>query len=77
MDNTDDGSVTQTNGYGNYKHLRLPAGTYIVCFDNYEYRDQCYKNVTWNGYSVPAKAKRISVTAGQIITGIDADLKRK
>lgn len=64
----------QTEADGHYALTGIATGAVVVEFlpksDAYEYRDQYY-----DGVEVYEQATRVSVTAGETITGIDAALR--
>jgi molybdopterin-binding protein len=77
-------AAASTASDGTYTVAGLAAGTYNVCFEgNYAtggssttgYVEQCYRGVTWDGYSSgPIGATGVTVTAGAIASNIDASL---
>ena len=77
-------AVASTASDGTYAVAGLAAGTYNVCFEgNYAtggssttgYVEQCYRGVTWDGYSSgPIGATGVTVAAGAIASNIDASL---
>ena len=77
--------TSATTSNGSYTITGLPPSTtgYKVCFDATRatgggsttgYASQCYKNVAWNGLSLPAGTTRVAVTSGATTTGISAAL---
>ena len=78
-------ATATTDANGDYTVTGLPAGTQTLCFDAAQatggsstggYVDQCYHDVSWNGYEneVVAGANAVTVTASATTSGIDATL---
>ena len=74
-----------TDANGNYKFIGLPASSngYGVCANPSGtnagptgYRPRCWKNVAWNGGSIPSAANAVSVSLGHTHTGIKITLPR-
>ena len=79
-------SESYTLSDGTYSVVGLAPGTYDVCFyvstDNEPtggssttgYLDQCYNDVSWNGYLPPSGATTVQVTAGSTTSNVNAAL---
>ena len=78
-------ATATTAANGDYTVTGLPAGTQTVCFNAGQatggsstggYVDQCYHDVSWNGYEneVLAGATAVTVTASATTSGINATL---
>jgi hypothetical protein len=74
-----------TGSNGTYSIIGLATGSYQVCFSviygqptggssTTGYLPQCYKNVAWNGGSIPPSATAVPVTAGSTTSNINGAL---
>lgn len=71
------GYVTGVARNGDYRIVRLPAGTYQVCFLAFRYQSQCFDDVRWrDGRRIPRAAARIVLAAGTERRGVGAVLRR-
>lgn len=64
---------------GPYRMSGLAPGSYLVCFEAYRYKTECYRNVVWHiehRRRPPETATPVDVAAGATIE-IDATLQRR
>jgi len=75
-------AASRSNGTYQINNLTPSAQGYSICAKPFGsagstgYRPRCFNNVSWTGGAIPSGATKVSVSAGQVTSGVKITLQR-